>query len=653
MATSMQDSLPTDDRPFIFRVGDLLESRLARAGLSVLAIASLLPLGSSDVMLRPVFLACFGADLLVRLLVWRADTHGTREVTVGSVAFAVVDTLAFVSFLPLELWVNDRELLSLLALLRLTRLFMLLRFGRGLIRDLYAIITRREQLQTLAFVGGAVFVLSLLSAIILSQLTAHVGAGDTRAPFRERFWWAFRQLESADNLVQTLEGEPVIIVLSLALTVTGVFLVAFVIGVGSNVVDQLVRAERRRDLTYRGHTVVIGAVHEGEELIREFVRIYAKNRQVPSPERLFTWLRFMRPTGTRTFPRVALLAREDDMPEFLVEPIMRWVVYRQGDESEPESLQRISAKHAKRAIFLAQRSLGLETDAVTISALAALRAENPACQAYVEVDDAESKDIVLQVGGNNTVALDMPRFLGMFLCQHLLMPGVESLYRDLLTSAGVEIYTHIFTDDAEYAGLAQRTPTIRFEDVVAAAATTACTSLACILGHKPPGEMPWASLRWRVWSSGSTPPMTSSTTPFWIWEEAAAPSRRELCAASSASRKPTFPCGRWRPSCAAAQSRPPPAATKTTSLRSQQRCWCRPRVQRESSWWEPLIRCQRCCGSCRFLCPASMCCSACHRAAASAPRWDVAWPTWALASAPTIPCPASLAAPSTCCVEGA
>ena len=482
MATSMQDSLPTDDRPFIFRVGDMLESRLARAGLSVLVIASLLPLGSSDLLLRPVFLACFGVDLMVRLLVWRADTHGTREVTVGSVAFAVVDALAFVSFLPLELWVHDRELLTLLALLRLTRLFMLLRFGRGLMRDLYAIITRREQLQTLAFVSGAVFVLSLLSAIILSQLTAHIGVGDTQAPFRERFWWAFRQLESADNLVQTLEGEPVIIVLSVALTVTGVFLVAFVIGVGTNVVDQLVRAERRRDLTYRGHTVVIGAVHEGEELIREFVRIYAKNRQVPSPERLFTWLRYMRPTGTRTFPRVALLARDDDMPDFLVEPIMRWVVYRQGDESEPESLQRISAKHAKRAIFLAQRSLGLETDAVTISALAALRAENPACQAYVEVDDAESKDIVLQVGGNNTVALDMPRFLGMFLCQHLMMPGIESLYRDLLTSAGAEIYTHIFTDDAEYAGLAQLPPTIRFEDVVAAAAHHGVQLIGVYLG---------------------------------------------------------------------------------------------------------------------------------------------------------------------------
>lgn len=474
-----------DERRLIFRLGDLLEGRLARVTLSVLVIASLLPLGTIDLMLRPVFVVCFGGDLLVRLLVWRADVHGTREVTIGSVAFAVVDALAFVSFFPLELWISDHDVLAILALLRLTRLFMLLRFGRGLVRDLYAIITRREQIQTLAFVSGAVAVLSLISAIILSQLATHVGNSEGPAPFLERFWWAFRQLESADNLVQTLDDKPVIVLLSVVLTVTGVFLVAFVIGIGTNVVDQLVRAERRRDLAYHGHTVIIGAVHEGEELIREFVRIYAKNRQVPSPERLWTWLRYMRPSGTRTFPRVALLARDDDMPGFLVEPIMRWVVYRQGDESEPESLQRVAAKRAKRAIFLAQRSLGLETDAVTISALAALRAENPACHAYVEVDDAESKDIVLQVGGANTVALDVPRFLGMFLCQHLLMPGVEGLYRDLLTSAGAEIYTHIFTDQGEHAAIARLPETVRFEDLIALGAQRGVQVLGVYLGPEP------------------------------------------------------------------------------------------------------------------------------------------------------------------------
>jgi hypothetical protein len=479
----MYDAPSPDTRRLIFRLADVFEGRVARVALALMVIVSLLPLGSLDLALRPVFLLAFGAELLVRFLVWRADVHGTRVVTVPGVGFAVVDVVAFLSFLPLELWLDDRELLALLALVRLTRLAVLLRFARGLGRDLYAIVTRREQLQTLTFVSGAVVVLSLVAAIVLSQLAVRIEE-DPNAPqlFSEKLWWAFRQLESADNLVPTLQTDPILVVISLGLTLTGVFLIAFVIGVGSNVVDQLVKAERRRDLAYAGHTVVIGAVHEGEELIREFVRIYAKNRQVPAPERLLTWLRYMRPHGARTFPRVALLARDEEMPNFLVEPIMRWVVYRQGDESDPDSLRRVAAKEAKRAIFLAQRRLGLETDAVTISALAALRAENRQCHAYVEVDDPEAKDIVLQVGGKNTVALDVPRFLGMFLCQHLLMPGIEGLYRDLLTSDGAEIYTHIFTDSGDQEALSRLPEFMPFSWLVSAAARRGVVVIGLYMG---------------------------------------------------------------------------------------------------------------------------------------------------------------------------
>lgn len=466
----------------IVQLGDALDSRRARLLIAALVMVSLLPLGALESTLRPWFITCFAVELVVRFLAWRAEGQGGRSLALSDVAFVVVDVLAFVSFLPLELWLEDRDVLAGLSLLRLSRLFVLLRLGRGLARDLYTIVTRREQVQTLIFVTAAVCVLSIVSAIVLSQLAISV-SGDGHEPFRERFWWAFRQLESADNIVTSLEGNPVLIALSIGLTIAGVFLIAFVIGVGSNVVDQLVRAERRRDLTYAGHTIVVGAVHEGEELISEFVRIYAKNRQVPSPERVLAWLRYRRPRGARTFPRVALLSRHDQMPDFLVEPIMRWVVYRQGDESEPESLRRVSARHAKRAIFLAQRQLGPEADAATVSALAALRGENADCEVYVEVDAPEARDIVLQVGGPHTVALDVPRFLGMFLCQHLLMPGVEALYRNLLTADGTEIYTHLYDDPHDQAAIARLGTTVSFADLATAGARHGIVVLGVYLGQ--------------------------------------------------------------------------------------------------------------------------------------------------------------------------
>lgn len=456
---------PPTAPPWIDVVDRVLDHRLAKALLAFLVIVSLLPLSRGlEQGLRPVFFGVFGAELAFRWSAWRRRRSGE---SLRRVTFAVVDTVALLSFLPLELVIGEEQA-QLVALLRLTRLLMLLRFAQELALDIYTIMTRREQLQQLGLVTGAVLVLSFVSAVILSQLS--ISHGDVEpARFTDRLWWSFRQMESADNLVSSLKNDPVLVALSLSLTITGVFIISFIIGIGTTVVDQVVRAERRRPLAYEGHTIVTGPVHSSEVLIREFVRIYAKNRQIPSPEKLFTWLRHIGPwQSAKSFPRVALLGRRDDPPAYLWEPLMRWVVYREGDAGEPAGLERVAAQHAKRAILLARDDLVHEADAVSVATLAAFRARNRTAHAFVEVTDSASVPIVTQVGGPGTVALDMPRLLGMFLCQHLITPGVERLYRDLLTADGSEIYTHVFVDDDERDGLAKRASregTVAFADL--------------------------------------------------------------------------------------------------------------------------------------------------------------------------------------------
>lgn len=432
----------------------VLDRRLTRAVLVFLVIVSLLPLSRAvEHALRPLFFAVFGLELAFRWYLWRRQPRGE---SLGRITFAVVDVLALLSFLPLDLVIGEEQA-QLLALLRLTRLLMLLRFAQELARDIYAIMTRREQLQQFALVTGAVLVLSFVSAVILSQLAiAHDDSSSRPGTFAEQLWWSFRQMESADNLVPSLQRNPILVVISLALTITGVFIISFIIGIGTTVVDQVVRAERRRPLTYQGHTIVTGPVHASEVLIREFVRIYAKNRQIPSPEKLLTWLRHASPwQSAKSFPRVALLGRRDEPPAYLWEPLMRWVVYREGDAAEPTGLDRVAAGRAKRAILLARDDLVHDADAVSVATLAAFRATNRAAHVFVEVTDSATVPIVNQVGGAGTVALDMSRLLGMFLCQHLVTPGVEQLYRDLLTADGSEIYTHIYVDDDEREALAR------------------------------------------------------------------------------------------------------------------------------------------------------------------------------------------------------
>lgn len=439
------------ERPALLAVARAaIEHRLARVALVVLVVLSLVPLSPvADVLLRPLFLVVFGGELLIRWLWWRSRGGA---INTAQAALAAADVVAFLSFLPID-WLVGHEQAQLLALLRLTRLLMLLRFARALALDIYAIVTRREQLQQFGLVTGAVLFLAFVSAAILSQL-AIPHEGSEAGSFIDQFWWSFRQLESPDNLVQTPRVNAVLLVLSVGLTITGVFVISFVIGIGTNVVDQVVAAERRRPLAYRGHTLVTGPVHHSEVLIREYVRIYAKNRQIPSPERLFTWLKHSSPLrSAKQFPRVALLGRLAEPPPFLWEPLMRWVVYREGDPGEPSSLDRVAASRAKRAIVLARDELVHEADAVSIATLAAIRAQNREAHVFVEVTDSAAVPLVEQVGGKGTFALDMPHLLGMFLCQHLITPGVQRLYRDLLTADGSELYTHVFCDEDERAGL--------------------------------------------------------------------------------------------------------------------------------------------------------------------------------------------------------
>lgn len=466
------------------RIHQLLSSRGMRGLLALLIVISVLPHPALEEQLRPLFLTVFGLELVLRWIVlaqgvgyrpseaesWLDHDHpydgdmerrepepASRSPHISELLFLAVDVVSFLTFLPLDRWLGLGH--GALVALRLVRLLVLLRFVRSVLYDLYSILIRRERLQQFALITGLVALFSFVAAVILHQLGVPYDYNNDASPndgFADRMWWAFRQLESPDNLVPNLNQEPLLILLSLLLTVTGVFVISFVIGLGSNVVEQLFLAERRRPIRWEGHSLVVGPVQFTEVLVREFVRIYNKHQalQYIHPRALLEWLLQGGPAPRRhALPRMALLGLEEEAPNYLADPLLRWVHYRQGAATDPEALQRVSAARVRRVILLAQRDKGRDTDGVTLVSLASLRQRNPLAHIFVEVLDSPNAPLVRQVGGKGTFPLDVPRFLGLFLCQHLLVPGVESLYRDLLSSGGSEFYTHVFVDAPENAVL--------------------------------------------------------------------------------------------------------------------------------------------------------------------------------------------------------
>ncbi len=437
-------------------VDALLESRPAKLLLATLIVISVLPYPAFDDLLRPVYLTVFGVEFMCRAaLLAMGHTPRTRP----EFAFLAIDAGALVSFLPLEHWLSP-EWRFAARFLRLARLLALLRFFRGLAINVYRVLTRREQLQQLGLITLAVSVLSFGSAVVLTNLDILHDYNGTARPddFWDRMWWAFRQVESPDNLVRSVRGHPLLVGTSLALTIVGIFVFSYLIGIAANVVDQVVRAERRRPVVYQGHTLIMGAIQRSELLVREFVRMYFKNRE----HRRFrlhevaAWLRSGGPRPRRgALPRMALLGKGQQPPGYLFDPGMRWVVYREGDPSDLHALNRVAAADAKRAVIIADRDAGDDADAITVARLGALRAQNRAAHVFVEVVRGETDRVVHAVGGEGTFSLNMSRFLGLLLCHHLIVPRMEDLLKELLTAQGSEFYTHVFVDPAEHRALAR------------------------------------------------------------------------------------------------------------------------------------------------------------------------------------------------------
>lgn len=446
-------------------VEEVLEHRLMRLLLAVLIIVSVLPFDALEVRLRPFFLVVFGLELVARLML-----IATRRVRPSRAdwAFLLFDTIALVSFLPLEVIVGRA---SWLRAFRLVRLLVLVRFTRALAADVWRVLTRREQIQQLALVTLGVLSLTFVGAVVV----AHLGVGHdydySGSPGRESFWdqlwWTFQQVEDPGNLVTSVRTDPVALGVSLLLTIFGIFIFSYLIGVGSNVVEQVLRAERRRPIGYSNHTIVIGPVHESELMIAEFVRMYEKNAGLRhiGPKQFHAWLFKGHPRPRRqAMARIALLGRRDEPPDFLFAPGMRRVGYRSGDAADPESLERVNIDEAKRVVLIAPDAPGADADAITVARLAAIRARNRTAHVFVEVKESRNESLVSQIGGPGTFPLDSNRFLGLFLCQHLIVPGVETLLEELLSARGNEMYTHLFVDDWERRAR-RECGELRFEDL--------------------------------------------------------------------------------------------------------------------------------------------------------------------------------------------
>jgi hypothetical protein len=419
--TDFHGNAPED---LLDRIERALESYAVRVVLSLLIVVSVLPpethtaqaLGDETVR-NWFFFAVFGIEFGLRVAIHvrnRASRSG-----IGEPLLLVLDLVAVLSFLPWEAITSD---LALVRLIRLSRIILLLGYWRSMVSDLWSIIISRERRFQVAFVMFTGFVLAFASSVVLHRLKYNDPDGDGNREFYDTLWWAFRQVQDPGNLVAQPDTWP-IVVASLLLTFAGLFLFAFVVGIGTTAIEELMHRSRTRPVGLRQHTVILGLGEHSHFLLEEFAQIYRKNRRAL---------------------RSAILGPSESAP-ITADELLDLFHYRSGDPVRAEDLDRVDVQRAKRVLILGTDPH--DPDAAVIAAILALRDRNPVVDLYPDLEHESSLLAARTAGGAGTHVVGSGSFVGNYIAQNVANPGIYRLYRQLLTSAGCEIYTFVFYGD--------------------------------------------------------------------------------------------------------------------------------------------------------------------------------------------------------------
>jgi len=437
---------PTEREHRIDGLRDFLAADPTKVVLSGLILLSLVLPAAVIERYGTVFFVLFAVEIAMRALVLGQD-HRRHQLSRLDLVFLVLDIVATASFLPIHLvWNNAR----LLRLFRLSRMLLLLDYWGAVVREIWFILSKRERLYQITFVLITVLILSVCSALVLEYFDVQGvdfdGDGDhsDRRSFWAMLWWSFLQLESSDNLLHDPNAS-LGFVFSLLLTVCGLFLFSFLIGIGNSVVQELVDLGKQRRLGIRRHTLICNVGPYSGLLLHELTAYYAKSLRSP---------------------RIVTMGPAERRYEYMLEGGLLRLRYRRGQPLSHHDLRKVDADRATRIILLGQPEQA-NSDSEVVSQVLSVREANRDCPLYAELFRPESVRAALQAGGANTVPVMANRLVSLYAANLIVFPGVEQVFRELLSSAGDEIYTCIYDSGAMTGRRAPTGPVPPFPELLA------------------------------------------------------------------------------------------------------------------------------------------------------------------------------------------
>ncbi|MFC2171233.1 ion transporter [Acidobacteriota bacterium] len=423
-------------------IHDFLDKELVKIVLSGLIIISVLPEGvlpqelSSNLSL--VFFFIFALEFILRLFVFFPAYKEGRSGR-GDLVLLALDLIATLSFLPVELIYPPVKGLRVLRLFRLMRIFLLFRYWGATGKEIWIILMKRKY--QILFAASVVLILSFVGSIILSNIEDFQNQGAVSGENTKRgfdynedgqvnkqdktfssiLWWTFRQIQDPGNLIKKPRGG-IILLLSIILTIVGLFLFSFIIGIGTSVVDELVSASYGRRIGMSDHSAILNISHSTDLLLLELKKYYMKHFRKA---------------------KIAVLGTSKIRPDYLFRSELRRVRYRWGNPSLVQDLTKVDADRASRVILLGDPK-DPDSDAKVVSQILSTRQLNPDGLILAEIIRECNLRAAAEAAGDHAIPIPLFKILGLFLTNIILFPGFEDVFREILTSTGQEIYTVIY-----------------------------------------------------------------------------------------------------------------------------------------------------------------------------------------------------------------
>lgn len=429
------------ETPAADKIERLLSRFTVRALLSVLILISLVPHeheSTSDLVFFAVFgfeLALRGYVFAVRLREVRPDESRARTTRKNTITALLLlfDLLALLSFLPWHTLLGGAFAESrLLRVFRLFRMLLFVGYWSPVLKDGLSVLTRHDRLRQVGLLGLVVGLMAFAGATLISHLPVsgvdfnedgQLTAADQS--FWPRLWWAFRQIQDAGNLVSD-PAELAVVIVSLLLTLAGLFVVSFLIGLASDVVRELVEVSKNRPVGWKRHTVIVNATPGLPTLLTELTRYY---------EKLFRR------------PRLVVTDLAPEPPPRLRQGELARVRWRQVDERQTGLTALADVATARRVIVQASLAAPFP-DAQTAATILDVREASQSAWIVAEVLDPNNVPAARVAGGPRTIVVPTEKLLGIWALAAIRRPEQLPLATELLvTRGGYEIYTFFFDAD--------------------------------------------------------------------------------------------------------------------------------------------------------------------------------------------------------------